>query len=61
MDLYLGILAILFAVVGAALLLRGAWLTFRGQYRHGLIHMGLALLALVVALGFSLARGVFVA
>jgi len=61
MDLFLSVLMIVFGVAGATLFLRSAWLMFRGEYRHGFVHMGLALLAFVVALGFSLARGVFAA
>lgn len=59
MQLFLTILQILFGVAGASLLLRGAWLFFRGEYRHGAVHVGLALLAFLVAIGFFLARGLF--
>ena len=59
MALFLAILEVLFAVAGAALLIRSAWLLFRGEYRHGFIHMGLAALSFVVALGFFLARDLF--
>jgi hypothetical protein len=59
MPLFLTILEILFGVVGAALLIRAAWLLARGQYRHGFIHMGLAVLSFVVAVGFYLAIGLF--
>ena len=60
MSLFLTILEILFGVVGAALLIRSAWLLARGEYRHGFIHIGLAAVAFVVAVGFFLARGLFV-
>ncbi len=60
MTLFLNVLVTLFAVAGAALLVRAAWLLFRGDYRHGLIHFGLAGLAFVVAIGFLFARGLFV-
>jgi len=60
MSLFLTILEILFGVVGAALLIRSAWLLARGEYRHGFIHIGLAAIAFVVAVGFFLARGLFV-
>jgi len=60
MSMFLTILEILFGVVGAALLIRSAWLLARGEYRHGFIHIGLAAVAFVVAVGFFLARGLFV-
>jgi len=60
MALFLTILEILFGVAGATLLIRSAWLLARGNYRHGLIHMGLAALAFVVAVGFFLAHDLFV-
>jgi hypothetical protein len=59
MALYLTILEILFAVAGAALVLRAAWLLARGEYRHGFIHFGLAALSFVVAIGFFLAHDLF--
>ena len=42
MPFFLSILQVLFAVVGATLLVRAAWLIFRGNYHHGLIHFGMA-------------------
>jgi hypothetical protein len=60
-PLFLGILVILFAVFGSALLVRAAWLLFRGEYRHGLIHFGLAALAFVVAVAFFFAKSLFIA
>jgi hypothetical protein len=59
MVLFLTILEVVFGVSGALLLIRSAWLLARGQYRHGFIHMGLAALAFVVAVGFILARDLF--
>lgn len=59
MPLFLNILVIIFAVFGSALLVRAAWLLFRGDYRHGLIHFGLATLAFVVAIAFFFAKGLF--
>ncbi len=60
MALFLTILQILFGVAGALLLIRAAWLLARGEYRHGFIHIGLAALSFVVAVGFFLARDLFV-
>ena len=60
MDLFLNVLAVLFSVFGSALLVRAAWLLFRGQYRHGIIHMCLAVMAFGVAIAFFFARGLFV-
>ena len=60
MPLFLNVLQILFAVAGLALLIRAAWLLARGEYRHGLIHMGLAGLSFIVAVGFFLASDLFV-
>jgi hypothetical protein len=60
MSLFLSILQVLFAVVGATLLVRAAWLLFRGDYRHGFIHFGLAALAFVLAVSFSFAKDLFV-
>lgn len=60
MALFLTILEVVFGVAGAALLIRSAWLLARGEYRHGFIHMGFATLAFVVAVGFFLARGLFI-
>lgn len=60
MALYLTILEILFAVAGAALLIRAAWLLARGEYRHGFIHIGFAAVSFVVAVGFFLAHDLFV-
>lgn len=59
MPLFLTILGTMFAVAGTALLLRGAWLLFRGDYRHGFIHMSLAVLSFVVCLGFFFAKPLF--
>jgi hypothetical protein len=60
MALFLNVLEIVFGVAGAALLIRAAWLLARGEYRHGAIHVGLAALSFVVAVGFFLAHGLFV-
>jgi len=60
MALFLSVLQVLFGVAGAALLVRAAWLLARGEYRHGIIHIGLAALAFVVAVGFFLAHDLFV-
>lgn len=60
MPLFLGFLVILFAVCGAALVIRAAWLLFRGDYRHGIIHFALAAVAFGVALAFFFAKGLFV-
>ncbi|MBI3449146.1 MAG: hypothetical protein HY049_09545 [Acidobacteria bacterium] len=60
MALFLSILEVLFGVAGAALLLRGAWLLARGDLRHAIVHAGLATLSFALAIGFFLARGVFV-
>lgn len=58
--LFLRILVGLFTVAGAAVLVRAAWLLFRGDFRRGVIHFALALLAFVVAVGFYLAKGAFI-
>jgi hypothetical protein len=60
MRLFLTILEVLFAVVGTALLLRGVWLLLRSEYRHGSMHMVLALLGYLVATGFYYARDLFI-
>ncbi len=59
MALFLTILEVVFGVAGAALLIRSAWLMARGEYRHGFIHMGFAVLSFIVAVGFFLARDLF--
>lgn len=59
MILFLTALEITFAVVAAALLLRSAWLLFRGDYRHGIIHMSLAALSFLIAVGFLFAKDFF--
>ncbi|HXI02754.1 MAG TPA: hypothetical protein VNI57_06205 [Candidatus Saccharimonadales bacterium] len=60
MILFLRILVGLFTVVGTAVLVRAAWLLFRGAFRRGVIHFALALLAFVVAVGFYLAQRLFI-
>jgi len=59
MILFLTTLEILFAVAAAALIVRSAWLLFRGDYRHGFIHMSLAVLSFLIAMGFLFAKDYF--
>jgi hypothetical protein len=60
MALFLNVLEIVFSVAGAALMIRAAWLLMRGEYRHGAIHVGFAVLSFVVAVGFFFAHDLFV-
>jgi len=59
MVLFLTALEIMFAVAAAALLVRSAWLLLRGDYRHGLIHVSLAVLSFLIAVGFLFAKDFF--
>ena len=59
MHALLTILDILFGVSAATVLVRSAWLLFRGDYKRGAIHVAIGLLAFGIALAFHFAKNIF--
>jgi hypothetical protein len=59
MNTFLTSLELIFGVCATALMIRSAWLLFRGDYKRGSIHVAIAILAFGLALAFHFAKSLF--